>query len=77
MKFAHIFLNYLKFTVKQEVTFWLILLYPMLLIAIIGSGLNFTADNKLNVAVYGEDPIFNELAKSNQLRIMHGRTWTS
>lgn len=70
MKFLHIFLNYIKFTINQGTTFWLVLLYPILLIAIIGSGLNFTADNKLNVAVYGDDPIFDELGKSNQLRVI-------
>jgi ABC-type multidrug transport system permease subunit len=54
MKFLDIFFNYIRFIRKQGSTSWLILLYPILLIMVVGIGLNIGSSDKVTVAIYGK-----------------------
>ncbi|MBS3067115.1 ABC transporter permease [Candidatus Micrarchaeota archaeon] len=70
MKFFDVFINYIRFTLKQGSTSFLVMVYPIFLILIIGTGLSITNPNKINVAVLGSDEIFNILARDNSINII-------
>jgi ABC-type transport system involved in cytochrome c biogenesis permease component len=63
MKFIHIFLNYLRFFFKQGSTFWLTLLYPIMLILLVGIGLNIGTATKPTIIVFGNDSIFDTIGQ--------------
>ncbi len=46
------------------------LLYPILLIAVVGFGLSISAENKMTVALYGDDPIFDSLRSDPSIEII-------
>lgn len=71
MKFLDIFVSDVRFIMKQGSTSWLILLYPILLILVVGIGLNIGTSDKLTVAVYGNDTVFDSLAADNSLNVVH------
>lgn len=66
MKLLQITRNTLSFTGKQGKTSWLIFLYPIVLIFLVGIGLNMGAANRLPVAVYGVDPIMDIMQDSGE-----------
>lgn len=71
MKILHVFLNHLRFILKQGTTSFLIMAYPLLLIAIIGTGLDVSStEHKLSVAIVGDDPVFDALADEPSINLI-------